>query len=82
MLINIVCIHRKKTFKDKGSLILMNKIDFPFFLSCSTIEGRIDQVNQVLELDKESNCAGRYHAMDRWSNQIDSLQLSVINKMA
>lgn len=48
----------------------------------STIRGRIDQVNQVLELDKESTCAMRYNAMEKWSNQIQSLQLAVINKMA
>lgn len=48
----------------------------------STIQGRIDQVNQVLELDKESRTAIRYTAMEKWSNQIQSLQLAVINKMA
>lgn len=48
----------------------------------STIQGRIDQVNQVLELDKESRGAARYNALDKWSNQIYSLQLAVINKMA
>lgn len=48
----------------------------------STVQGRIDQVNQVLELDKESRCAARYTAMEKWSNQIQSLQLAVINKMA
>lgn len=48
----------------------------------NTIEGRIDQVNQVLELDKESRGAARYNALDKWSNQIYSLQLAVINKMA
>ncbi|KAJ6628674.1 COP9 signalosome complex subunit 2 [Pseudolycoriella hygida] len=48
----------------------------------NTIQGRIDQVNQVLELDKESRGAARYNALDKWSNQIYSLQLAVINKMA
>lgn len=48
----------------------------------STIRGRIDQVNQVLELDKESRCSVRYTAMDKWANQLQSLQLAVINKMA
>lgn len=48
----------------------------------STIQGRIDQVNQVLELDKETKCAARYSAMDKWSQQIYTLQLAVINKMA
>lgn len=48
----------------------------------STIRGRIDQVNQVLELEKESRTAVRYQAMDKWANQLQSLQLAVINKMA
>lgn len=52
------------------------------FLFTSTIRGRIDQVNQVLELDKETRCAARYQAMEKWSNQISSLQLAIINKMA
>lgn len=54
---------------------------FSIFTS-STIRGRIDQVNQVLELDKESRCSVRYTAMDKWANQLQSLQLAVINKMA
>lgn len=48
----------------------------------STIRGRIDQVNQVLELEKESRSSVRYQAMDKWANQLQSLQLAVINKMA
>lgn len=51
-----------------------------FFVS--TIQGRIDQVNQVLQLDKENNCATRYNAKDKWSNQIHSLQIAIANKMA
>ncbi|KAL5282063.1 COPS2 family protein [Megaselia abdita] len=47
----------------------------------NTIQGRIDQVNQVLNLDKETRCAPRYNAIDKWSNQISSLQLAIINKM-
>lgn len=54
-------------------------------ISCildSTIHGRIDQINQVLELSKESRCASRYAALDKWSNQIQSLQQAVVNKMS
>lgn len=47
----------------------------------NTIQGRIDQVNQVLQLDKENSNAARYNAVDKWSNQIRSLQLAVSNKM-
>ncbi|TMW52345.1 hypothetical protein DOY81_002602 [Sarcophaga bullata] len=48
----------------------------------NTIQGRIDQVNQVLQLDNENSTGYRYNAIDRWSNQIQSLQMAVINKMA
>ncbi|KAM7354016.1 COP9 signalosome complex subunit 2 alien [Cochliomyia hominivorax] len=48
----------------------------------NTIQGRIDQVNQVLQLDKENNTGSRYNAIDKWFNQIQSLQMAVINKMA
>uniref|UniRef100_A0A1A9W873 COP9 signalosome complex subunit 2 n=1 Tax=Glossina brevipalpis TaxID=37001 RepID=A0A1A9W873_9MUSC len=48
----------------------------------NTIQGRIDQVNQVLQLDKESSSGSRYNAIDKWSNQIQSLQMAIINKMA
>ncbi|XP_065356865.1 COP9 signalosome complex subunit 2 [Calliphora vicina] len=48
----------------------------------NTIQGRIDQVNQVLQLDKENSTGSRYNAIDKWSNQIQSLQMAVINKMA
>lgn len=51
-------------------------------LFCSTIKGRIDQVNQVLELDKQSRCTARYNALDKWTNQLASLHLAVTNKMA
>lgn len=53
-----------------------------FFPSCSTVRGRIDQVNQVLELDKESVCGARYSALDKWTNQLSSLHQAVVNKMA
>ena len=49
---------------------------------CSTICGRIDQVNQLLELDQKSKDTARYHALDRWTIQLASLQQSVGNKMA
>jgi hypothetical protein len=53
---------------------------FPFF---STIQGRIDQVNQVLELEKEDSRHGaRDIAIEKWSNQINSVQLAILNKMS
>ncbi|XP_048513810.1 COP9 signalosome complex subunit 2 isoform X1 [Athalia rosae] len=48
----------------------------------STVRGRIDQVNQVLELDKKSLCAARYNALDKWTNQLQSLHVAVVNKMS
>ncbi|XP_017154086.1 COP9 signalosome complex subunit 2 isoform X1 [Drosophila miranda] len=47
-----------------------------------TIKGRIDQVNQVLLLDKVNSSAARYNALEKWSNQIHSLQFAVVQKMA
>ncbi|EDV90244.1 GH12954 [Drosophila grimshawi] len=47
-----------------------------------TIKGRIDQVNQVLQLDKINSSAARYNALEKWSNQIQSLQFAVVQKMA
>ncbi|XP_048583570.1 COP9 signalosome complex subunit 2 [Nematostella vectensis] len=48
----------------------------------STIHGRIDQVNQLLELDRRSQNADRFTALDRWTNQLNSLHTAVINKIA
>ena len=52
-----------------------------YFLS-STVKGRIDQVNQVLRLEKESLGGSRYAAMDKWTQQLSSLHQSIVNKMA
>ncbi|XP_046425680.1 COP9 signalosome complex subunit 2 isoform X3 [Neodiprion pinetum] len=48
----------------------------------STVRGRIDQVNQVLELDKKSVCGARYTALDKWTNQLQSLHVAVANRMS
>ncbi|CAC5388823.1 COPS2 [Mytilus coruscus] len=47
----------------------------------NAIHGRIDQVNQVLELRRESTCA-RYNALEKWTQQLSSLHVAVINKTA
>lgn len=52
------------------------------FFCYSTIRGRIDQVNHVLFLDQASVNAARYNALDRWTNQLNTLHLSILNKMA
>ncbi|XP_071964291.1 COP9 signalosome complex subunit 2 [Antedon mediterranea] len=48
----------------------------------NTIEGRIDQVNQLLELDRNAQDMARFQAIDRLATQLNSLQLAVGNKMA
>merc|ERR1712004_272216 len=47
----------------------------------STIYGRIDQVNGVLELDKRPEGTARYSALDKWNTQLSQLQKVIINKM-
>merc|ERR1712018_382346 len=48
----------------------------------NTISGRIDQVSGVLELDQSSEGSARYVALDKWNNQLNSLQKLVVNKLA
>lgn len=48
----------------------------------STIQGRMDQVNSVLLLDRTSVNSARYSALDRWTTQLNTLHFSIINKMA
>ncbi|XP_076354619.1 COP9 signalosome complex subunit 2-like isoform X4 [Tachypleus tridentatus] len=48
----------------------------------NTIQGRIDQVNQVLELDKKPQGVARHNALDKWAVQLSTLHQTIINKMA
>jgi hypothetical protein len=51
----------------------------------STIVGRIDQVNHVLELENNSqvgNAAARYNALQKWSEQLTNLHYSIASKIA
>nr|CAG4638382.1 EOG090X04DO [Cyclestheria hislopi] len=48
----------------------------------NTIQGRIDQVNQVLELNQQRQGSARYNALDNWTYQLSSLHLAIANKMA
>ncbi|ENN80294.1 COP9 signalosome complex subunit 2 [Dendroctonus ponderosae] len=48
----------------------------------NTIQGRIDQVNQVLFLERRTINTARYIALDRWANQLSTLHASIVNKMA
>merc|ERR1712079_332399 len=56
------------------------RIKISFILE-STIYGRIDQVNGVLELDKRPEGTARYSALDKWNVQLSQLQKVIINKM-
>jgi hypothetical protein len=71
-----------KTKWNKFQVALTEVFFIRICILCSTVRGRIDQVNQVLELDKQSVCAARYNALDKWTSQLATLHLAVINKMA
>lgn len=46
--------------------------------------GRIDQVNQVLELENNQQggkAASRYNALQKWSEQLTNLQNSIASKI-
>ncbi|KAG1682525.1 COP9 signalosome complex subunit 2 [Nymphon striatum] len=48
----------------------------------NTVNGRIDQVNQVLELHQKTHGAARYAALDKWTQQLSTLHQSIVNKIA
>ena len=45
------------------------------------VQGRIDQVNQVLELNRENACSSRYNAVDKWTTQLSSLYNTITSKV-
>lgn len=47
----------------------------------NTVQGRIDQVNQVLELNRENACSSRYNAVDKWTTQLNSLYNTIMSKV-
>jgi len=47
----------------------------------NSIQGRIDQVNQVLELKRGNQTEERYNALDKWCTQLSTLNNSILNKM-
>ncbi|XP_040914170.1 COP9 signalosome complex subunit 2 isoform X1 [Toxotes jaculatrix] len=47
----------------------------------NTIHGRIDQVNQLLELDYQKRGGARYTALDKWTNQLNSLNQAIVSKL-
>lgn len=46
-----------------------------------TIKGRIDQRNQVLTLTLVDSATNRYAAVDKWTNQLATLNLSISQKI-
>lgn len=46
------------------------------------VQGRIDQVNQLLELDSPLEQAPKYSAIDKWAQQVGSLHGVVVAKLA
>lgn len=61
---------------DESGLILV-----VLFRFLSTIHGRIDQVNQLLELDYQKRGGSRYTALDKWTNQLNSLNQAIVSKL-
>jgi len=47
----------------------------------NTVQGRIDQENQLLELERMTAGSARFTALDKWSTQIDNLHAAVCNKI-
>jgi len=47
----------------------------------SRIRGHIDQVNGLLELEDKNKGSKKYHAIDKWSNQLKVLQTTVAHKL-
>lgn len=47
----------------------------------NTVHGRIDQENQLLELERMTAGGARFNALDKWSSQIDHLHVAVCNKI-
>lgn len=45
------------------------------------VKGRIDQVNQVLELNREKSCSSRYNSIDKWTTQLSSLYNTITSKV-
>ncbi|EHB15311.1 COP9 signalosome complex subunit 2 [Heterocephalus glaber] len=48
----------------------------------NTIHGQIDQVKQLLALDHQKRGNACYTALDKWTNQLNSLNQAVVSKLA
>ena len=45
------------------------------------IDGHIDQLSQLLLLNKEATATKKYDALDKWSSQLGALQQTVFQKL-
>ena len=45
------------------------------------ISGRIDQMNQILEMNVERSSESRYKAMDKWAGNVGQLFKSISTKV-
>lgn len=45
-----------------------------------SIAGRIDQVNGIIVLDRQSQWSRKYAAFDRWARQMDALRLATLGR--
>lgn len=64
----------KISVPDVKGLLVSNILD-------SVIHGRIDEVQQVLQLTQKESGDARFDAMEKWSNQLQSLHQSIANIM-
>ena len=66
-------------------MIYFIKVHFNIqYFNHSSIVGRIDQVNQVLELENDQRgvkASSRYNALQKWSEQLTNIQYSIASKI-
>lgn len=46
------------------------------------VDGRIDQLEQLLLLNKDTKDAVRYQSLGKWASQLQSLHTAVFNKLS
>ena len=47
----------------------------------NSINGRIDQVDQIMELDQEPEGGARYQALDKWAQQLQTLHSNIVGRV-
>ena len=46
-----------------------------------SIKGQIDQVNQILHLERESEKCSKYRALDKWVEEVKNIQSGILNRI-